>query len=274
MTDGVLNEFRYFDENQTIPINIPVTAGQTFVVDFVFFNDNANTSGPSVVRDSGATVGANAIFAQGLGWRTNQQLGVNGDWFIRAIVDCDPTGACCTDGVCSIAASEAACVLAGGTFLGAGTDCTGNPCPSVTGGCCYQDVSCQEDLSQTDCETMSGVYLGDGTTCAGSPCTALPAACCIPGTGGCVTLNESDCTTQVGGNWQGPGAMCPSACTAPPMCPKDLDGDDDVDVFDFAILGLNFGGTVPPNTGGDYDGDGDVDVFDFAAFAASFGCGL
>ena len=231
-TDGVNNEFRYYDENQTIPINIPVTNGQVFVVDLTFFNDNAGTNGPSVVRDNGATVGANAIFAQGLGWRTNQQLGVQGDWFIRAVVDCAPisTGACCVPG------------------------------------------NCVEDQTSAECAGLGGVFLGLGTDCAGSPCSSLPGACCIPATGGCVTLNESDCITQIGGNFQGVGTSCPSACSAPPMCPRDLDGDDDVDVFDFAIFASNFGGTVPPNTGGDYDGDGDVDVFDFSAFASAFGC--
>ena len=40
LTDGVLNEYRFLDENLTIPINVPVTAGQEFVIDFVFFNNS------------------------------------------------------------------------------------------------------------------------------------------------------------------------------------------------------------------------------------------
>lgn len=235
LTDGVANEYRYYDQNQTIPIDIPVSAGQTFVVDFVFFNDNAGTNGPSLVFDSdGAQAGKNAVFAQGLGWVSNQFLGVGGDWFIRAVIDCAPvsTGACCIPGNCVADQTSAECAGLGGTFLGLGTDC------------------------------------------AGDPCASLPGACCIPATGGCVSATESDCTTQIGGNWQGPLTTCPDDCVAPPMCPADLDGDDDVDIFDFGIFATNFGNSVPPNTGGDYNGDGIVNVLDFSAFATSFGCGL
>jgi hypothetical protein len=61
---------------------------------------------------------------------------------------------------------------------------------------------------------------------------------------------------------------------APPMCPGDLDGDEDTDVFDFAIFAASFGQSVPPGTGGDFDADGTITVFDFGLFASSFGCGL
>jgi hypothetical protein len=233
LTDGVLNEYRYFDQNQTIPISIPVTSGQVFVVDFVFFNDNVNTSGPSLVFDGNGVQGQNAIFAQGFGWGSNQFFGVSGDWFIRAVIDCAPAtqGACCVPG------------------------------------------NCVEDQTSADCTTLGGTFLGVGTTCAGSPCASLPGACCIPSTGGCVELSENDCVTQIGGNFQGPVTMCPDACVVPPMCPMDLDGDDDVDVFDFGVFAAHFGQMVTPNTDGDFDGDGDVDIFDFGLFAASFGCG-
>ena len=58
----------------------------------------------------------------------------------------------------------------------------------------------------------------------------------------------------------------------PPVCPGDVDGDGDTDVFDFGVLAANFGTGVPFNTSGDLDGDGDVDVFDFGLLAAGFGC--
>jgi hypothetical protein len=58
-----------------------------------------------------------------------------------------------------------------------------------------------------------------------------------------------------------------------PACTGDMDGDGDVDVFDFGIFAPNFGSTGhTPFTNGDLDGDGDVDVFDFAIFAPNFGC--
>ncbi len=56
-------------------------------------------------------------------------------------------------------------------------------------------------------------------------------------------------------------------------CPGDVDGDGDVDVFDFGVFGGQFGSTgLPPHQLGDLDGDGDVDVFDFGVFAQGFGC--
>jgi hypothetical protein len=67
------------------------------------------------------------------------------------------------------------------------------------------------------------------------------------------------------GAYEAPG----SACRA------DLDGDDDTDIFDFAILADTFGATgLEPFTGGDINGDGNVDTFDFADLASDFGCGL
>jgi hypothetical protein len=58
-----------------------------------------------------------------------------------------------------------------------------------------------------------------------------------------------------------------------PACSGDIDGDGDTDVFDFAILALNFGTASGATPGqGDLDGNGSVDVFDFAIFAADFGC--
>ena len=58
----------------------------------------------------------------------------------------------------------------------------------------------------------------------------------------------------------------------PPVCVGDIDGDNDADVFDFAIMAANFGTAVDPGKDGDLDGDGDVDVFDFGIFGPDFGC--
>jgi hypothetical protein len=91
MTDGVFNEFRYLDENQVIPLSVPVTDGQDFVVSFKFLNDPNPTTGPSVVNDTdGCQNGRNAIDAAGLGWFNACLLGVTGDWVIRSVVDCAP----------------------------------------------------------------------------------------------------------------------------------------------------------------------------------------
>lgn len=66
-----------------------------------------------------------------------------------------------------------------------------------------------------------------------------------------------------------------TATVVPPDCIGDLDGDNDVDVFDFTEISANFG--VGPNATrnqGDYNGDGVVDVLDFGVFAGDFGCGF
>jgi uncharacterized repeat protein (TIGR01451 family) len=91
LTDSVLNEFRYLDENQTLPVNVPVTADETFVVSLQF-DTSVGASDPSVVRDvDGNQSGRNAILANLAGnfvWFNSATLGVAGDWVIRAVVDC------------------------------------------------------------------------------------------------------------------------------------------------------------------------------------------
>ena len=54
----------------------------------------------------------------------------------------------------------------------------------------------------------------------------------------------------------------------------DVDGDGDVDPFDFAIFRLAYGSTTGDlnwNEWCDLDGDGDVDPFDFAIFRVNYG---
>lgn len=92
MTDGNdINEFRFLDENNTIPVNVPVVMGETFVVAFEF--DQATGAGDaSVVRDiDGCQAGRNGLHADIAGtllWFSACSLGVAGDWVIRAVVDC------------------------------------------------------------------------------------------------------------------------------------------------------------------------------------------
>jgi len=63
----------------------------------------------------------------------------------------------------------------------------------------------------------------------------------------------------------------------PPGIPGDFDGDGDVDLSDFTMFQLCFGGsnnppapTCPPGVDADLDGDGDVDLADFLIFQQNF----
>lgn len=98
MTDGVINEFRYLDENQTIPLSVPVLQDQTYVVAFFFANQPDSMNGPSVVVDTGCQAGKNTLFGDpgtGSTWYSTCSLGISGDWVIRAVVNCQnvPTDA-------------------------------------------------------------------------------------------------------------------------------------------------------------------------------------
>jgi uncharacterized repeat protein (TIGR01451 family) len=91
LTDGVLNEFRYLDENQAVPLIVPVTENETFVVALVL-SEAIGAGDPSVVRDtSGNQAGRNSLYADLGGtfiWFNSSTLGVQGDWVIRAVIDC------------------------------------------------------------------------------------------------------------------------------------------------------------------------------------------
>jgi uncharacterized repeat protein (TIGR01451 family) len=93
LTDGVLNEYRYLDENQTIPIVVPVAANETVVVVFEFDTEPVEFLDPSLTRDTdGNTSGRNSLYARlGPGnfvWFNSATFGLQGDWIIRAVIDC------------------------------------------------------------------------------------------------------------------------------------------------------------------------------------------
>ena len=92
LTDNVLNEYRHLDENMTVPLIVPVSANETFVVALTF-DIPVTAADPSVVRDvDGNQSGRNALLAEVASntfvWFNSADLGVNGDWVIRAVVDC------------------------------------------------------------------------------------------------------------------------------------------------------------------------------------------
>lgn len=93
LTDGVLNEWRYLDENNVVPLAVPVSENETFVVSFTFDTEPQPNVDPSVTRDTdGIQPNRNALYARlGPGmyvWFNSATLGLQGDWIIRAVVDC------------------------------------------------------------------------------------------------------------------------------------------------------------------------------------------
>lgn len=174
LQDGGLNEFRYEDENQTIPISIPVSAGEEFVVSLRFFNTNNNNQLlPSIASDSqGCQPGKNAVKVNGAVWLNACALGVSGDWIIRAVIDCggEPIGAACLpDGSCMDGLTEAQAVDLGGVWNGAGSDCSSAQCL----GACF--IPATEQCVQFDsatCDLVGGIWAGPGTTDCVNPCPA------------------------------------------------------------------------------------------------------
>ena len=96
LSDGVLNEFRHLDAAQTIPLGVPVTSGETFVVSLEVFNQSAgDIFAPTFVYDlDGCQANRNAVDVMPGGWTDTCLVGVTGDWMIRAVVEC---GGCPAD---------------------------------------------------------------------------------------------------------------------------------------------------------------------------------
>ena len=90
MVDGSVNEFRFRDPPaNNLPLQVPVSAGQTFVVAIEFLNQNAgNQFGTSVEIDGdGCQPGKNSVLVIPGGWNDAGLLGVTGDFGIRAVIN-------------------------------------------------------------------------------------------------------------------------------------------------------------------------------------------
>lgn len=251
LSDGYVNEFRYLDEAQSVPLNVPVTSGQQFYVTLEFDNPTDIANGTaSVFRDtSGCQASKNVLYAVPGGW-LDFCLFLSGDLVIRAVIA--GGGACClTSGSCIEVGQSTDCTAQGGTYLGDGTDCDPNPCAQPTGACCHANGTCISALTQSQCSAfgdvwtvnqtceqvactprgaccraggcltlvppanctaIGGVYAGDGTDCAAQVCAA--GACCLPD-GSCIANFGFQCLT-LGGVFQGPGTTCtPNPCPQP-----------------------------------------------------------
>ncbi len=94
LTDGIVNEFRFLDPPvNAVPLKVPVTVGQNFVVALKYLNQSAGGAPflPDIVFDAdGCQPGLNAVDAMPGGWVDACLVGVTGDWALRAVIDCGP----------------------------------------------------------------------------------------------------------------------------------------------------------------------------------------
>lgn len=90
LTDGDLNEFRHLEGAMTMPLNVPVTAGQTFIVSLKFANSPADQlEGSGIAADFGDCLSG--------GYSQFSVVAEPDDWFdlcpfpgnlaIRAVID-------------------------------------------------------------------------------------------------------------------------------------------------------------------------------------------
>jgi len=220
LTPGYWNAFQYLDEEQQIPLQVPVTAGQRFYVTLEFANEtDVGHGGASVVRDTdGYHSGCNVLYGYipGYGWHWWDFNGfpvyLAGDIAIRAVVHCPgATGACChADGTCTNAVEQSGCQAFGDVWH-EGLTCAQITC-NPRGACCRNN-GCLQLVEQSLCQAINGVYAGDGTNCNDNVC--VPGACCVLETGDCLQLFEFQCAA-IGGSFQGHGTSCdPNPCPQP-----------------------------------------------------------
>ncbi len=114
--------------------------------------------------------------------------------------DCEPRGACCAAGSCSIE-TEADCVAASGTWRGAAVDCMPDGCAS--GACCGGDGTCAETL-RFDCTDALSVFVAGGD-CAGGSCPA--AGACCDAAGACLIQTQFACDS-LGNTYAGDDTLC------------------------------------------------------------------
>jgi hypothetical protein len=287
LTDGAFNQFRYVDQENTIPINIPISAGQQFYVTLEFDNPtDVGNGGPSVVRDiDGCQAGCNVLCAIPGGWM-NFCIHLQGDLLIRAVIDCPgATGACCSaDGSCTDDVEQDDCEAEFGAVWHEGLSCAEVTC-APRGACCRMG-GCLQLVEQPVCEALGGVYAGDGANCDDDVC--IPGACCMPD-GECLEVFGFECAA-LGGDFQGAGTTCdPNPCPQPEgaCCFGEIcvAGQTEegcagaggewagawTDCDDNNGNGVADACEEPTTCAGDTDHDGDVDLNDLAQLLSHYG---
>lgn len=198
--DNALNEWRYLDDQGTLPLVVPVSSGETVVVALAFAAEPQPNVDPSVVRDTdGNTTHRNAIYANIGGstfqWFDSASFGVAGDWVIRAVVDC---AAVSTDADVSVSMSASPTAYIAGsplqyTIVVANAGPAASPSTTLvdTFPAAYQSPSwtCTPGGGATCPAGSSGNIIGSASLPAGSQLTFVVDGTVATGTTG--TLGNS-----------------------------------------------------------------------------------
>lgn len=108
-------------------------------------------------------------------------------------------GACCYTDTC-VEETPADCASGGGSYLGDGVSCEGNPCwPLPAGRCCIDNGMAGEChvTNSIDCTNLGGTF-EEGEDCTGCPCLIPgPGACCV-GDSCYDAYTEDDCAAAAG----------------------------------------------------------------------------
>ena len=270
-------EFRFLDETQTIPLSVPVTAGQTFCLSFEFGEDHSNAgppygSVPTIPIDlNGCTSQKNGIFGIPGGFLNFCQFS-SGDFIMRVKMVCGPaTGACCVPATQQCAnVSAATCAAFNGTFQGLGTNCTTFVCFPM-GACCLESGQCTAGpMSPAACQALGGTFAGNGTTCGTANCTQPLGVCCAGSV--CAGVTTQAACSALGGTWAYPVNSCGTAFACP-YCPEDVVHDGTVDVNDLLSVITAWGpcNNCPGDIAPTPFGNNMVDVNDLLAVITNWG---
>lgn len=308
MLDGGINEFTQIGGEL---LRVPVTAGQTFVVSFDFFNNICNDtctpncfdpdpvcSGPTIGIDTdGCQLGQSSVDSQ-FGVIDPCAFGMAGDFIIRAIIECaSAAGACCLpDGTCDFISPED-CAIQQGEFQGAAVTCGSVTCLPLVGACCTTAPLACTNTTEGDCLISGGTWLGsiaNGFDCnIGDPCNLQGLGGCCTGVDSCwfEQVSQDFCVNVVGGTWAGLGTDCNdniSICTPTGACCFEATGAcvDDLTDTQCTSGGLGFWlgeGTVCGGGNPDLNcfapcpadcalgGDGNVNVTDLLQLLSDWG---
>ena len=155
LTAGVDNGGQLNEIPLTGP-DVRVDQGDRFIVSFRFHEDTGDIlNSPSVNFDEALSFGKTAVLTIDQGWVNGDDVGLLGDWVIRAVIECgDPTpGACCLPQTRCALLSESDCLAEGGAWAGPETECP-TDCPKL----CDGDINGDGDTTAADFTVLAGHF--------------------------------------------------------------------------------------------------------------------